>query len=395
MLVSILHFAPHEPQTDRWLGGAGGGERALQGVTPSSPGFVEYATSDRARALLSVTPEWWERRGTAASVRYEDLVADPAGELERILGCLHAEPLRSPADAVVAASFGRLRAEAANRHFWRGEPGGWRRLLTEQAAVPIAAAHAPLLRRLGYTVPLAGLPADAAADACWRAVARPLSATSSAPLTGALQSAASMAGERRWRGRRRMDGSGLVVWLTGLPGAGKTTLALLLEQQLKAEGVPASVVDGDDARGGAISQDLGFSRRDRGLNVDRIAWVASKVARAGAVAIVASVSPYADDRVRARTLVEADGGRFLEVHVDTPLEVCRERDPKGLYTRAARGDAAGVTGLNDPYEAPLAPDLAIGGFGRPAAACAGDLLEAVWRTAGAGGGLQAVPRAAS
>lgn len=386
VLVSILHFAPHEPQTNRWLDGEAGGEQLLAGAAPLDPAFLAYGLSPRARALLSVTPEWWERRGTAASVRYEELVAQPAVELERILARLSAEPLRPAADAVRAASFGRLRAEAANLHFWRGEPGHWRRLLTPDVAGPLAAAHAPLLARLGYDAGPAGLPTAAAAAELWASLARPLapaalSGDSSARVTPRLHASATIQPGPRWKGRKRMDGSGLVVWLTGLPGAGKTTLALLLERRLKEAGVPASVVDGDDARH-AISRDLGYSRADRSLNAERLAWVAAKVAGAGAVAIVASVSPYEEDRRRARALAEADGLRFREVHVDAPLDECRRRDPKGLYARAGRGEVTGLTGLDDPYEHPQLPDVHVQTAGTPPEACIDAILTAIWPPAG-------------
>ncbi|HTO24689.1 MAG TPA: hypothetical protein VMJ49_02235 [Gaiellaceae bacterium] len=164
VLVSILHFAPHEPQTARWLDGEGGSEEPLLGADPASPAFLAYATGPRAKALLSVTPEWWPHADARA--RYEDLVADPPGELGRIVEALGGEPAVSPAAAVEAASFGRLRDEAANMHFWQGRPGLWNELVPTRYALEIAAAH-PAMLDLGYTV---GVDAPTA-RARWTAIA--------------------------------------------------------------------------------------------------------------------------------------------------------------------------------------------------------------------------------
>jgi len=164
VLVSILHFAPHEPQTARWLDGEGGDESQLLGADPASDAFLAYATGPRARALLSITPEWWAAAN--ARVRYEDLVADPRAELGRIVAELGVEPAVAAAEAADAVSFGQLREEAANLHFWQGRPGLWQELVPTGSALAIAAAY-PEMRRLGYRV---GLDA-ATARARWRAVA--------------------------------------------------------------------------------------------------------------------------------------------------------------------------------------------------------------------------------
>jgi adenylyl-sulfate kinase len=148
-----------------------------------------------------------------------------------------------------------------------------------------------------------------------------------------------------------------VLWLTGLSGAGKTTLAVQLECRLSAMGNLVDRLDGDVIRT-HLSAGLGYSKRDRDLNVERIAWVASRIARAGAIVIVAAISPYADARQRARDLVERQR-RFVEVHVATPLEVCIHRDPKGLYRRALSGELADFTGISSPYETPAIPEIIV------------------------------------
>jgi hypothetical protein len=136
VLVSILHFAPYEPQTARWLDGEGGSEESLPGANPTSSAFLAYAIGQRAKALLSVTPEWWDYAD--ARTRYEDLVADPPGELGRMVEALGGEPAVQPAMAVEAASFGRLRDEATNMHFWQGRPGLWNELVPTRYALAIA-----------------------------------------------------------------------------------------------------------------------------------------------------------------------------------------------------------------------------------------------------------------
>ncbi len=149
---------------------------------------------------------------------------------------------------------------------------------------------------------------------------------------------------------------GLTVWFTGLPSAGKTTIASRLAADLRADGLRVEVLDGDAVRA-ELSRDLGFSRADRDENVRRVGYVADVLSRNGVVVLCALASPYraARDAVRA-----AHGdGRFFEVHVATPVDVCRRRDVKGLYARCAAGDLAGLTGADDPYEPPLAPELIV------------------------------------
>jgi adenylyl-sulfate kinase len=149
--------------------------------------------------------------------------------------------------------------------------------------------------------------------------------------------------------------SPFVLWFTGLPGAGKTTLARLATAELERRGSHVELLDGDVVRT-HLSRDLGYSRADRDTNIERIAWVSSRLVRAGAVVVVAAIAPYAGSRGRARELLEEQGA-FVEVHLSTPLEECMRRDPKGLYARAIAGEIANVTGLDDPYEIPEAPEL--------------------------------------
>jgi len=147
---------------------------------------------------------------------------------------------------------------------------------------------------------------------------------------------------------------GTVIWLTGLSGAGKSTIAEALELELRQQRVPVYVLDGDKVRTGLCS-DLGFSPEDRKENIRRIAEVARLFADAGLVCVVAFISPYRSDRDRARAMLPE--GKFIEVYLSTPLEVCESRDVKGLYAKARAGLVAEFTGISAPYEAPLHPEL--------------------------------------
>jgi bifunctional enzyme CysN/CysC len=151
-----------------------------------------------------------------------------------------------------------------------------------------------------------------------------------------------------------------VVWLTGLPGSGKSTIADATVRRLHALGVHTYVLDGDNVRTG-LNKDLGFTAEDRAENVRRVAEVAKLMSDAGLVVFVALVSPYQSDREAAKALFEE--GDFLEVFVDTPVEVCAERDPKGLYAKAAAGDLPNMTGMGQSYEAPENADLVLDGTG--------------------------------
>ena len=147
---------------------------------------------------------------------------------------------------------------------------------------------------------------------------------------------------------------GRIVWLTGLSGAGKSTLAMALERQLFDACRNVYVLDGDIVRGGLCS-DLGFSPDDRVENIRRIGEVARIMADAGLLVIVAFISPFRADRDRVRAGMPL--GRFTEVHVSTPLEVCEQRDTKGLYAKARAGELSDFTGISSPYEAPESPEV--------------------------------------
>ena len=151
---------------------------------------------------------------------------------------------------------------------------------------------------------------------------------------------------------------GATVWLTGLSGSGKSTVAVAAEGLLVADGRPAYRLDGDNLRLG-LNSDLGFSAADRDENVRRAGEVALLLADAGVVALVPLISPYRAGRDRARAAHGAAGVPFVEVFVDTPIELCEQRDPKGLYAKARAGEITGFTGVDDPYEAPVAADLVL------------------------------------
>jgi adenylyl-sulfate kinase len=179
------------------------------------------------------------------------------------------------------------------------------------------------------------------------------------------------------------------VWLTGVPGAGKTTIAKATERLLRQLGVACCVLDGDELRQG-LSRDLGLSREDRGEQARRAAYVAAMLADSGAIPIVALVSPYAEDRQRAREIHDAAGIRFVEVWVDTPVEVCAARDKKGLYARVSTGgsgasatavaDGSGLTGITAPYEVPENPDLRVPGHGQHPRTAAEAITASIFST---------------
>lgn len=151
---------------------------------------------------------------------------------------------------------------------------------------------------------------------------------------------------------------GTTVWLTGLPSAGKTTIATALAELLDDTGYRVTVLDGDEMRR-TICSDLGFSRADRRTNVTRIGAMAERLSSEGLIVLVPVIAPYASDRAEVRTRHRDRGIRFLEVHVATPLEVCSIRDVKGLYALRAAGRISALTGVDDPYEVPTTPDLRI------------------------------------
>ncbi len=151
---------------------------------------------------------------------------------------------------------------------------------------------------------------------------------------------------------------GCTLWLTGLPSSGKSTIGFSLEHALIERGRMAYVLDGDNIRHG-LNKNLGFSAADREENIRRIGEVAKLFADAGIVTITSFVSPYRSDRDRARRLHEQAGLPFVEVFVDTPVEECEKRDPKGLYKKARAGEIPNFTGVNDPYEPPLQPEIVL------------------------------------
>jgi bifunctional enzyme CysN/CysC len=150
----------------------------------------------------------------------------------------------------------------------------------------------------------------------------------------------------------------MTVWMTGLSGSGKSTVAAAVEQRLVEAGRSAYRLDGDNLRTG-LNRDLGFGREAREENARRAAEVALMFADAGVVALVALISPYAESRLRARRLHEEAGVPFVEVYLAAPVELCSNRDPKGLYAKASSGAISAFTGVDDPYEVPETPDLAI------------------------------------
>jgi len=162
--------------------------------------------------------------------------------------------------------------------------------------------------------------------------------------------------DQRWAA---LGHGGATLWMTGLPGSGKSTVAAGVEAQLLGQGRSTYVLDGDNLRHG-LNGDLGFSAEDRAENVRRTAEVSALLADAGVVVLVALVSPYRADRDAARAVHEARGLPFLEIHVATSLEECERRDPKGLYARARAGEITGLTGVDDPYEPPDSPEVVVG-----------------------------------
>lgn len=147
---------------------------------------------------------------------------------------------------------------------------------------------------------------------------------------------------------------GFTIWLTGLPSSGKTTLACLLQKKIHDLGFQVEHLDGDEVRQ-KLAKDLGFSKEDRDENIRRIAYVAKLLTRVGAVAITSTISPYLSLREYAREEI----GNFVEVYVHCPVEVCIKRDVKGLYKKALKGEISQFTGISDPYEPPLSPEVRV------------------------------------
>ena len=151
------------------------------------------------------------------------------------------------------------------------------------------------------------------------------------------------------------DDVGFCLWFTGYSGAGKSTIANVVADELRNRAHRVELLDGDEVRE-HLSAGLTFSKADRDVNIRRIGWVAKVLARNGVAAITAAISPYRE----TRDAVRAEIPNFVEVFVDTPLALCEERDPKGLYAKARAGQLTGMTGIDDPYEPPDAPDVRVG-----------------------------------
>jgi adenylyl-sulfate kinase len=177
-----------------------------------------------------------------------------------------------------------------------------------------------------------------------------------APVSDLVWSVGRVTRAQRWD---TLGTRGATIWFTGLSGSGKSTLAAAVEERLVASGRPAYRLDGDNIRSG-LNVDLGFSPEGREENVRRVAEVALLFADAGLIALASLISPYAKGRRRARALHEDAGVRFVEVYLSTPVSVCAERDPKGLYARASEGEISSFTGVDHPYEPPAEPDVLVG-----------------------------------
>jgi adenylyl-sulfate kinase len=166
-----------------------------------------------------------------------------------------------------------------------------------------------------------------------------------------------------------MDLPGCCLWFTGLSGAGKSTIANIVVDDLRARGRKVELLDGDEVRE-HLSAGLGFSKADRDTNVRRIGWVAAVLARNGVVSVTAAISPYRLVRDEIRGWVD----HFVEIHVATPLSECEDRDVKGLYAKARAGEIPEFTGVSDPYEAPASPEISIETTGRTPAESAAEVV---------------------
>lgn len=172
------------------------------------------------------------------------------------------------------------------------------------------------------------------------------------------------------------DSRGMTVWLTGLSGSGKSTIANEAARILFASGISTYVLDADNVRHG-LSSDLGYSDSDRTENIRRMAEASRLLTDAGLVTFVPIISPFASSRDFARKIHTSDGLDFIEVFVATPLAECEKRDPKGLYAKARNGEMTGMTGVDSPYEAPQNPDLVLGRSDESATHCANALANAI------------------
>jgi len=177
--------------------------------------------------------------------------------------------------------------------------------------------------------------------------------------------------EERWKA---LKCHGATVWFTGLSACGKSTIASALEQVLVQSGVACYRLDGDNIRFG-LNKNLGFSAEDRAENIRRIGEVAKLFSDAGHITLTSFISPYRADRDAARSVHDETGLGFIEVFVDTPLEECEKRDPKGLYKKARAGEIKGFTGIDDPYEAPADPELHLTTVGKSVDDCVQEVVD--------------------
>lgn len=171
-----------------------------------------------------------------------------------------------------------------------------------------------------------------------------------------------------------LNQKGCTIWFTGLPSSGKSTTAFTLEHELVKRGYLAYVLDGDNIRHG-LNKNLGFSAEDREENIRRIGEVAKLFADAGIITMTSFISPYRKDRDLARKIHQEFGLNFYEVFVDTPVEICEERDPKGLFQKARNGEIKGFTGVDDPYEEPLNPEMVVKTGGKPPEEIVEDIIK--------------------
>ncbi|MEM2240580.1 MAG: adenylyl-sulfate kinase [Thermoproteota archaeon] len=171
-----------------------------------------------------------------------------------------------------------------------------------------------------------------------------------------------------------MSNRGFVVWLTGLPSSGKTTIARILENRLRDGGLKVELLDGDDVRKW-LSPEAGFTREGRERHLKRVAHVSRLLARNGVAVLASFVSPYRNVREEVRRIVEGEGLRFVEVYVKCSLEECMRRDPKGLYEKALKGEVKDMTGIQDPYEEPLNPEVIVDSEVEDAEKCAEKIIS--------------------
>ncbi len=167
-----------------------------------------------------------------------------------------------------------------------------------------------------------------------------------------------------------MELDGCCLWFTGLSGAGKSTVANIVVEELRTRGRKVELLDGDEVRE-HLSKGLGFSKEDRDINIRRIGWVASVLSRNGVISVTAAISPYRELRDEVRGWFD----HFVEIHVATSLEDCETRDVKGLYARARSGEIPEFTGVSDPYEAPVHPEITLETAGRTPEESAGEILR--------------------